>query len=169
MGLSFQYTIELEYVGSTGKGSACPVVAINTGKIAHASDGYYENPINGPVVKHYVYSDTVSEPMKITMAVTDGALVWLEWFASLQNGQKADLRNVTLKLYETSKSSNPQTMLGDLWMTWYLENCFPVCWQLKQINNESAETMEIEMELQYESLSIVGESGSLKSGLHVIG
>lgn len=170
MSLSFQYTIELEYTGSTGKGSACPVIAINTGKIAHASDGYYENPINGPAVMHYVYSDTVSEPMSITMVVTDGALVWLEWFASLQNNAKADLRNVTLKLYETSRSSNPQTIMGDLWMTWYLQNCFPVYWQLKQVDKMgSTETMEMEMQLQYESLSIVGESGSLKSGLHVIG
>ncbi len=169
MSLSFQYTIELEYMGSTGKGSTCPVVAINTGKISHASDSYYENPINGPIVKHYVYGNTVSEPMQITMSVTDGALVWLEWFAELQKNGEPDLRNVTLKLYETSKSSNPQTMLGDLWMTWYLENCFPVSWQLKQITNNSTETMEIDMELQYESMSIIGESGALKSGLHVIG
>ncbi len=169
MSLSFQYTIELEYMGSTGKGSTCPVVAINTGKISHASDSYYENPINGPIVKHYVYGSTVSEPMQITMSVTDGALVWLEWFAELQKNGEPDLRNVTLKLYETSKSSNPQTMLGDLWMTWYLENCFPVSWQLKQITNNSTETMEIDMELQYESMSIIGESGALKSGLHVIG
>ncbi len=169
MSLSFQYTIELEYTGTSGKSSTCPVIAVNTGKISHASDSYYENPINGPAVKHYVYGDTVSEPMQITMSVTDGALVWLEWFTSIQRGQKPDLRNVTLKLYETSKSSSPQTMLGDLWMTWYLENCFPVSWQLKQITNDSTQSMEIEMELQYEHLSIIGESGALTSGLDAIG
>ena len=76
---------------------------------------------------------------------------------------------MTLKLYETSKSSSPQTMLGDLWMTWYLENCFPVSWQLKQITNDSTQSMEIEMELQYEHLSIIGESGALTSGLDAIG
>ena len=169
MSLSFQYTIELEYAGKFEQGSACPVIAINTGKISHASDSYYENPINGPAVKHYVYGETVSEPMQITMSVTDGALVWLEWFTSLQHSKTPDLRNVTLKLYETSKSSTPQTMLGDLWMTWNLENCFPVSWQLKQITNDSTTSMEIEMKLQYEHLSIVGESGGLKTGLSAIG
>ncbi len=151
--LNFQYTIEFSDSSRDGNG-LCSVLSISSQAIKRGTSAYYESPLKGGPVKHYVYGSTYTEPMNISIMLGDGARPWLKWFSSVQAGKSAQLRNITISLLKYGGDPNGADK-AKIWLRWNLINCFPSSWQLSGFGVEdSPSPMKIDMTLQFESMTI---------------
>lgn len=149
--LNFQYTIEFSDSSKDSSG-LCTVLSISSQAVKRGTSSYYVNPVKGGPIKHYVYGDTYTEPINISILLGEGARPWLKWFSSVQSGQTADLRNITISLLKYGASDSDD---GKLWLRWDLLNCFPSSWQLSGMGVEdSPAPMKIDMTIQFESMVI---------------
>jgi hypothetical protein len=150
--LNFQYTIEFSSTKNTG---LCSVLSVSGKSVTHGSTSYIENSVRGGPVRKYVYGGTYTDPIEVSILLGEGARPWLEWFSNIQNGKRAEFRNVTLSLYAYGKTQQ-QAGTGQLWLRWDLINCFPVSWQIGAMGVEDSPTpMRIDMTLQFESMVIL--------------
>ncbi|MBQ6519591.1 MAG: hypothetical protein IJI14_12790 [Anaerolineaceae bacterium] len=151
--LNFQYMIEFSDSSRDGKG-ICNVLSISSQAVKRGTSSYYVNPVKGGPVKHYVYGDTYTEPINISILLGDGARPWLKWFSSCQSGKSPELRNITISLLKYGVSQDDSDN-GKIWLRWDLINCFPSSWQLSGMEvGDSPSPMRIDMTLQFESMVI---------------
>ncbi|MBQ6343615.1 MAG: phage tail protein [Anaerolineaceae bacterium] len=151
--LNFQYMIEFSDTSKDSKG-LCNVLSISSQAVKRGTSSYYENPLKGGPIKHYVYGDTYTEPINISILLGEGARPWLKWFSNCQSGKSPEFRNITISLLKYG-SSQDDPGSGIIWLRWDLINCFPSSWQLSGLEvSDSPAPMKIDMTLQFESMVI---------------
>lgn len=151
--LNFQYMIEFSDTSRDNKG-LCSVLSISSQAVKRGTSSYYVNPVKGGPVKHYVYGESYTEPINISILLGDGARPWLKWFSNVQSGKSPELRNVTISLLKYGASLDDSEN-GKIWLRWDLINCFPSSWQLSGLEvGDSPTPMKIDMTLQFESMVI---------------
>ncbi|MBQ6483155.1 MAG: hypothetical protein IJI45_18785 [Anaerolineaceae bacterium] len=151
--LNFQYMIEFSDTSRDSKG-LCNVLSISSQAVKRGTSSYYENPLKGGPIKHYVYGQSYTEPINISILLGDGARPWLKWFSNVQTGKSPELRNVTISLLKYGSNQNDPDK-GNIWLRWDLINCFPASWQLSGMEvGDSPTPMKIDMTLQFESMVV---------------
>ena len=160
--LNFQYTIEFSDNSDIKHEGVCSVMSISSNAIRHGSSSYVINSVKGGPVRKYVYGGTYTDPINISILLGQGARPWLRWFASIQSGNGAVPRNVTISLRSYGNVVKDQDE-NQIWLCWDLLNCFPVSWQIGSMGvDDSPSPMKVDMTLQFESMVVRDASSEMQ-------